>query len=228
MKTPWYVGDPMLLDKIRVEIRTNFPSLFVIVEEGKVFIRGYLQLRDKTTGKFIDEYDIEIELAHNHPHDTPIVRERAGRIPKIADRHVNNDGSLCLFVYDARWKHYCWGMTLTEFIAQTVTPFFLGQSLYEQNREMPFGELPHGVDGILDFYYGELGVKDKVVVIKFLEYLSRSKIRDNWICYCGSEKTLRSCHIQQLMFYRSRIGVKRGTDSLKRIKYPDYKNKSTR
>lgn len=212
-KEPWFVQNPTLFEQIKNSVNSNFPMMVAYIEDDKVFIKGNLQLKDDKH-KIIDQYTIEIEIPKNYPKGIPIVRELSNRIPKIANRHVNPDGVLCLFVPDEKWKHYPDGTPIADFIKKIVSPYLLSQSHFEQTGKFLFGERPHGANGILEFYCEILQTKDVDMIKTFITYLSKPRTKGHWLCYCKSGNKLRNCHLSQLIEYRNKIEPQTASGSL--------------
>lgn len=212
---PWFITNPLLLAETQQLIESSYPTLHVMVQEGVVCISGSLFLYEPNTREEIDRYSIEIELIHNHPKSLPLVRETGGRIPKIIERHINLDGTACLFVPEERWKHYPTQATITDFIAGPVSQFFMSQTYFEATGEWLFGQRKHGLSGLLEFYFEIIGTTNTEVIRNFVDYLSKDKIKGHWPCYCGNQRRLRHCHLKKLYEYRFKIPIEIAKNSLK-------------
>jgi len=102
-----------------------------------------------------------------------------------------------------------------------VEPFFLWQIEYEvsggQNKDKAYA---HGQDGALQFYKEILNIDDKKAVYKFVEYLTKKKIKGHWNCYCGSGQKMRDCHFDLMKKYKGQIrtkDAKKTFDSFKQV-----------
>lgn len=221
--TPWFREKPKLLVEMQELVKAAYPTLHVIVEDVSVYIRGSLFLYDMDTRLEIDRYSIEVELLSNHPKSIPLVKETGGRIPRIPDRHINDDGTACLFVPDERWKHYPKSATIVDFIGGPVYQFFLGQTYFEVTGHWPFGQRKHGVEGLLESYTEILGTKEFKVIYNFISYLSKNQIKGHWSCYCQSGKRLRHCHLKKVFEYRSKISIEIAYESLKKLGLENFK-----
>jgi len=193
----WYIKKPELLTRVQQEIKT-YPTLRVVVENNKIFIRGKLQILSPAKTRVIDDFSIEIEFPNNFPMSIPIVRETGGRIPPTLDRH-NPRGVVCLFVPEDGENYYQGDGSIINFIENCVTPFFIGQSYYQEKGEWLFGERPHGIPGVIDYYREKFGDK---AATTFEQYLWKREIKGHWLCYCGSGKRMRKCHMRYLIYYR--------------------------
>jgi hypothetical protein len=188
-----------------------------------VYIRGSLFLYDLERGQEIDRYTIEVELLPDYPKSIPLVREVDGRIPRIASRHINADGTACLFVPDERWRHYPESASIVDFIGGPVHQFFLGQSYFEITGQWLFGQRSHGIVGLLEYYAEILETKKFKVIYNFISYLSKPQIKGHWPCYCQSGKRLRNCHLKKVFEYRSKISIETAHDSLGKLETAGFR-----
>lgn len=202
----WFELDPSLFQELKSTIEKKYQTLHVSIEDSIVYIKGTLILYSND-GREIDHYSIEIKITENYPNSVPTVKEVGGRIPRVADRHINpEDGSACLFLPDERYKCYPSGSTIVDFIEAPVKSFFLWQTDFDLNsNKSSFGARGHGSSGIYEFYCEELKTKDIYVIKRFLDYITAKKIKKHWKCYCGSGKELRYCHINKLVDLRAKI-----------------------
>jgi hypothetical protein len=213
----WYSKNPALLQEIKTQIEAAYPELHLSVEGGIVRVQGSLFIRNPTTHEEIDRFSIEIEFPEDFPASIPIVRETAGRIPRLPDRHFNGEDA-CLFVPDERYKYYPRDATIVDFIQGPVTKFFAWQISYDLHGGLDrIGHRAHGTPGIIEFYSEVLQTDDVNVIIRFLTFLSKDEIKGHWECYCGSGRILRKCHFELLKGWRQMILEKYAASSLRRI-----------
>ena len=207
---PWYNANSKLFQELKSSIANVYPTLCAQIENGIVYICGNLILYTPD-GKELDHYTIEIELPTNYPQHIPIVRETGRRLPKISDRHFSKTGTqteetACLFLPEERSKYWPMGSTIIDFIDGPVKDFFLWQTDYDLNDgKSRFGARQHADKGIIEFYKEEIGSEDKTVIKTLLEYLTKKEIKGHWLCYCGSGKKIRDCHINKLKELGSKI-----------------------
>jgi hypothetical protein len=204
MRQPWHKATPELLEQEKTEIHAAYPDLHVYEENDYILIRGSFPLLHD--GVMLDRYLIEIELPQDYPESIPIVREVGGQIPRTIDYHIISDtGQACLFLPDERWRVYPRGTRLVEFLDGPVRNFFLGQSLVRRGQPWPFGQWGHGTRGIYEFYTELLRTKDLVIILRYLEYVTKEQTKGHWPCPCGSGKRLRNCHLQEMQSLRIQI-----------------------
>lgn len=143
-----------------------------------------------------DIYEVKIEL-EPFPDYFPRVFEVGERIPHKYDRHINSDGSCCLTTIAKEEiilkKNK---LTLTSFLDEVVTPFFLNNSFYELNGEYRFGEFSHNIEqATLETYQEILDVTDIKLIGRLIldRVQSKLKLRPNDSCYCGSKEKIKRC-----------------------------------
>ncbi|MFV8256650.1 hypothetical protein ACNQKP_02525 [Bdellovibrio bacteriovorus] len=192
MKIAWYDRDPALLRGYEEEIEHSFPGLRLVLHEGKVIAKGRFDVY--ADGKIYDSYSISIHFLDGHPQSLPLVFEEGGKIPKIADRHVNIDGSACLFVFFERKKYWSNPRSLTQFLGGAVNAYFYSQSYYSKNGTYPFGERNHDVLGVLEAIQEHSGVESLEHAVKVVRLLEHKELKGHWSCPCGRGKALRECH----------------------------------
>lgn len=214
----WIEKHPEALQNLTDELRKNYPTLQVIIQNKKAFVRGSLYIIDTETGREIDRYGIEIRLFDDYPDSIPKVTETEERIPKTIDRHFMADGSACLFFRDEQYKFYDKKTSIIDFIKIPVYNFFLSQTYFELTGKWIFGARPHGRGAATwDYYAEELGTNDIYTIGRFLCFLVAEKLNVKQNCYCGSNKTLVNCHINKVVQMRKNIPINIALQSLQEM-----------
>ena len=143
----------------------------------------------------VDFYDLQIIVTDNFPNEVPAVYETAGRIPRKADYHINDDGTLCL---GSRLR-VLWILskfpTLMGFAEKCLTPYLYAISYkFKYGGSLPFGELAHGTPGELSDYADLFGLENEKQVRMVIQYLGMKKRRANKLpCPCGCGHRLGKC-----------------------------------
>jgi hypothetical protein len=191
------------INSLRQELSERYPDLTVSWDRNKLIVKGSFPIVYE--GMVLTIYQIEIEWPSNN-NKVPILRETAGRIPWVTDRHMNpTNGEACLLVPEEWLVRPSEEKTLLNFLDGPVRNFFIGQSLVDRGEPWPWGERPHGYSGLIEAYGEMLGIRDERAVCRCLDYLSRSDVKGHWDCYCGSGQKLRKCHIEALKSLRKEI-----------------------
>lgn len=190
---------------VKTEIRKQFNELsdvysdLVLSEDapGKWVVRGNLHFSATFEAITIeDTFIILILLPRDYPSSPPIVQETGGRIPR--DFHTHVDGSLCLGAPFAVRMEFLKNPRLLPFINNQVVPFLFSFRYWQDEGKMPFGELSHGIKGVLEYYRDLFQVKEDVSVLRLLKILADNSYRGHLPCPCGSAFNLRRCHGAQL------------------------------
>src|SRR5690606_28509121 len=145
-------------------------------------VKGTLSfdITNDTYGNIKDEFLIKIVIPKSYPKEIPTVYEIGERFPKTLDYHAYPDSSLCLGSPMSLRKRIKDNPTLDGFIHSCVVPYFYAISLRLQGEEnFVFGELYHGIDGIIQDYLEVFELKYIDQVINLLDILSQKPNRSN-------------------------------------------------
>lgn len=175
------------------ELTEKYSGLSYVSSSPRLSVLGNLLFSAQYNGVSIeDEYAVEITIPEDYPKILPAAKEIGGRIPK--DFHTYSDNTLCLGSPLESIMKFRKQETLLGFVADLLIPFLYGHSYKEKYGEMPYSELSHGMNGILESYKGLFHVDDDLVVIAFLKILADDNYRGHISCPCGSNAKLRNCH----------------------------------
>ncbi|MBK8197628.1 MAG: hypothetical protein IPK75_04595 [Acidobacteria bacterium] len=166
-----------------------------------------------------DQFEVQIFVTENFPEEEAKVFETAGRIPRTPARHMNGDnGECCITVWEA-WLAETDDRSFAGFMNGPVSDYFLGQALVDRGEDWPFGELPHGMKGVIVAFAKVLGIsKSEQGVVRYLTILSYPHIKGHFSCPCGSELPLRKCHGLDVEALSSKIDFKLARQMLRRLK----------
>jgi hypothetical protein len=203
LKSPWFAIAPERYSELRTQLEARYPTLHAVETEGSIAVSGAFAVIHE--GMELDWYQIKAVLPDEYPEWPPVAWEIGGRIPRVPDRHVSGDGSLCLAVPEDLWLACEGNFELPKFIEGPVRTFLLRNSLVEQGQGWPHGERAHGADGICQFYGEAIGIDQPAKVLQALHYLSKERVKGHWPCPCGSGKTMRNCHLEAILKLHARI-----------------------
>jgi putative transcriptional regulator len=157
----WFEQDPEAFAHLESVLRAGCPTLHAFIIDGECRIRGTFA----AVGP--DRYVLDIALPINYPHSMPSVWESGGRIPREIDRHVFDDGSLCLGAPLALWIQLGGNYSIERVIDGPLRSYLICNSLVEEGEPWPYGDRPHAA-GLLE-HVGELiGTSDPKPVGRFL------------------------------------------------------------
>jgi len=164
--------------------------------DGKFIVAGNISFTASHDGKAIkDDYDIEMSIPDDYPQNPPTVKETSNKIPKNKDNHVYpSNGTLCFGAPLAVKRTFAQERNLLWFVKEQVVRFLFSHSYKREYGTMPFGELAHGPEGILEYYRELFSVHDNWHVLGLLKILADNNYRGHTLCPCGSGQKLRNCH----------------------------------
>lgn len=221
--------DSNTLAEIRSSLFEYQPDLHLLNSEGKIKIDGVFIVYSSNK-KVLDRYKISIDIPCTYPADLPIVRETGGRIPREDKYHINNDGTACVFLPEDRWRSFPVGNSFSTYLNVPLHNFFLGQTVYQKEGKWPFGECRHGSEGIYEYYFWLLDIRDKNSVHRFLHILSKYNFKKHYHyeCPCGSKLLIRECCIGKIRDLRLKIPPDVAKNSIKMLGDRDSTYKKSR
>lgn len=210
----WRKSRAQVLDEIRSELATSYPSLHLFEESGRdPEVRGTFEVKGEG-GRVLDTFLVRIQIPQNYPRDLPVVWEIGGRIPCLRDRHIESDGKACVLLPDDRWRTFPVGAAFSVYLGGPLRSFFLSQTAFELTGEWPFGEWGHGGLGIVQFYQAALGTQDLLTIALFLESLGKGAFEPFRPCPCGSDKRLGACCRKKWLDLRQKVDPQTARRSL--------------
>ena len=186
-----------LYNQVRRACALLQPDLACSLSEGRVIIEGTFHVPSSDPQQAalgpIASYGIRLELYEGHPQIEPKLFETEGAFPHDSDHHVNYDGSCCFGVWQVLLAEHP-KMTVAGLLDGPIRSYFFGQHHLKYEGSWPFGELKHGVDGLIQAYAKFLGCpEDPNIVRSLLVLLGRKWKRDRHLCPCGSGSRVRDC-----------------------------------
>lgn len=190
------------------EVLKKYPRLRVLpTDSGRIELAGILNFAMDADGKAAieDAYKIKISVPSTFPVGLPKAWETAGRIP-MEHHRFPRDGSLCLGAPMRLSMIVTEEPSLLVFVEKCLVPYLYSYSYLQKYGEMPFGELAHGLEGIIDDLESQFGIKVADVPAFFhLGSLPR-RVANKSPCPCGSGKRLGKCHNNKMNELRNHYG----------------------
>lgn len=182
-----------------IELALNFyPELEIKESNGQIEVIGEIVLEHPGIGEY-DRYSVSIFFPKGYPKVFPRVIEGSEKIPRIADRHVNRDNTLCLAV-EPEEKLICRnGITFKYFLDKVLIPHLSRETYRQLSGKYEDGEYSHGIEGLWEFFFTRFETEDKEVVIIELErMLQKNRLpRRNSLCFCDSKIKFKKCHLKK-------------------------------
>lgn len=180
--------------------------------KGEIKVIGDITLMHDDIGKY-DRYSLSISFPKCYPYCFPKVIELSKKIPRISDRHVNEDNTLC-FAVDPEERLICKnGIKFKYFLDKVLVPHLSRETYRSFSGKYEDGEYSHGLEGLWEFFSYKLDVSEKDNIVKELERILHEKWQGrNVPCFCGSKIKFKNCH---LIKWNGLMVL--GTDYLQRI-----------
>ncbi|MFE9276818.1 hypothetical protein ACQKLN_11315 [Paenibacillus glucanolyticus] len=84
--------------------------------------------------------------------------------------------------------------TLVGFVENLLIPHLYSYTCFSEKGTLPFGELAHNAEGVLNYYMELFKVTEPVIALRFLYLLAFDKVRGHLVCPCGKGAIIRKCH----------------------------------
>ena len=176
----------------------EYPNLNVIESTPKqIRISGVIEVYRSACGYTLQkDYSIEVIFPLNNE-EFPTIRETNNQIASDYP-HRYEDGILCLETNTAFRMRFIEGFDFVAWMSEYVEPYFFSYEFYTRFGSLPFGERPHGLNGIIHTYQELFHTDDFVKACSLIRYVAEEVYRGHAPCPCGSEIRLRKCHGQYL------------------------------
>lgn len=163
------------------------------------------RLQGPKHGPIEDAYTVELRIPPRFPEELPAARETGGRIPATFHHFVS--GELCLGAQTALRLELLPSPTLPAYVEKCVISYLLGHSYYAKHGEMPFGELSHEPDGILDYFAELFDITDRRDAFECIRLTSlKKRVANKQPCPCHSGRRLGQCHHRRVNELREQLG----------------------
>ncbi|WP_417745607.1 hypothetical protein [Rosistilla oblonga] len=165
--------------------------------DGGYRIDGGLSFDTQIDGKaVVGEYQIEVAVSASYPKMPPTVKETSGHIPLSFHRFTSSN-NLCLAAPIEVIRIFYRDKTLDGYVSNLVLPYLINFQHQKRYGTLPFGELPHGDEGILNYYQTRFAT-DILPTLRLLKLLANNKTGCLIKCPCGTGLSIRDCHYQNL------------------------------
>lgn len=186
---------------------SKYPGLRLVPTADGVVLNGNLDFAATFNGHgtIEDSYYLKIHVPTSFPKQLPKVWDCGERVPESF--HTHYDRSLCLGSPVRQHVKLGKHPTFLDFIDQLVVPYLYAFSYFEKHKELPFGELTHGNDGLKEDYAQLFGLDSKDGVVEMLTLASlKKRVANKRPCPCRSGKRLGRCHNRKVNHLRKALG----------------------
>ena len=176
------------------QLKDKYPRLKIVEADlTKICLQGSIEIYRSARGFILQrEYAVKI-----------IITLDGHTLPKVVDcenaidsgyPHRYKDGSLCLETDTVIRMRFTDGFDLIAWMDEFVEPYYFSYEFYSRFGVFPFGERPHGIEGMLHAYCEMFCEEDVNKVIRLLIYVAEQKYRGHQLCPCQSGRKVRDCH----------------------------------
>ncbi len=152
-----------------------------------------------------DTYEVELLIPADFPRSMAKARETGGRIAPTF--HKLKGDFLCLGARTDLRIRLVTSPTLLTFVEHLLIPYLYGHSYFKSFGVMPFDELEHGKNGLLQHFSSLFGAPSQTAALEFVRVASlRRRIANKLECPCGSRRRLGRCHNQRVNWLRKLLG----------------------
>jgi len=180
----------------------KLPASMRLVEctNNQAILEGEFKVNAQQDGypHIAEKIFLRIEIDSNFPQVLPKVINPDHRLPRSSDNHVYPDGSFCLgseLVLKYKLRH---NPTIGAFLEECVEPFLYSVFHFLQYKTFPYGELDHGVRGLLMDYEYFFEVKGMEAVLSTISLLAkRKRIANKLPCPCRCGRRVGKCELHR-------------------------------
>lgn len=181
-----------------LEFLNDYPEMsFGPIKNEEISIKGTFRFRASHEGlpNIEDSYELEILVPKGFPHELPKVKELGGKIPRDYNYHINPDDTLCVGSPLRIIMKLKESATLNTYAEECLVPYLYAVSYKLRNGgDFVFGELEHGIKGIINDYCDILGLTTSKQVAQALLLLTMKKrLANKKPCPCECGKRLGVC-----------------------------------
>ena len=187
------------------EAQSRYPNLELLrYPSGELWVRGCIGFSIEHDSHMIEDYyNLQFLILDDYPALPPFVFEPEGKIPKDFG-HFMAAGNFCLGAPVEVRRRFAEHKNLLRFIEYQVIPYLFSYSYERDHGKLPFGDLRHGTQGLLQYYTDFFGTYP-VEAMKLLKCLADDFAPPLMACPCGSGSKLRDCHGPKLTELRPHL-----------------------
>ena len=177
----------------------NYPELTVSQWTSDVIqLNGVIHIfRNACNFTINKRYEVEVKIAMNSS-ALPVIYD-TGKAIAVSYPHRYSDGRLCLETDTYIRMRFADGLNLLGWMEEIVEPYYFSYEYFMRFGLFPFGERPHGIEGIIQTYQDLFHESDPLIVLRLMVFCVEGRYRGHIDCPCGSGKNSRKCHGQYLL-----------------------------
>jgi len=180
--------------------KERYPFLEYDYREGKRYpykITDDFEVLDEG-GNHWGTFRSSIYFHHLYPKEFPLLQDQSKAFPREIDWHISpRDGDCCVCGVIELEEKAKSGISILQFIDEYVLPFYANQLHKKHFGYYKNGEYAHNAEGVWEALEEEFNTKDRVKIRRFFKEM-RTKRGRNDVCFCGSGKKYKKCHLLRI------------------------------
>ncbi len=178
-------------------VQNEFPFMEYEYSKGKIYpykITDDFEISDNE-GNHWGTFRASVYFHHSYPKEFPVLLDESKIFPWENDWHISpNTGECCVCSIIEKEEVAKSGISLLDFILKYVRPFYANQLYRQEFGEYKNGEYAHHGEGVWQALEEEFNTMDRSKIRQFLMDM-RTKRGRNDVCFCGSGKKYKKCHL---------------------------------
>lgn len=196
--------------------REEFIKDLEIAKQRFPFIDHEYRERKQYPYKVTDDFEItdnegnhwgtfraSVYFPYTYPKGMPIMQDESKYFPWKVDWHMSSDdGRCCVCGVIEQEETAKRGISILGFIEDYIIPFYSNQLYRQEFGYYKNGEYAHYDEGVWEALEDEFETKDRFKIRRFLSEM-RTKRGRNDVCFCGSGKKYKKCHLPKIEIINS-------------------------
>jgi SEC-C motif-containing protein len=142
-----------------------------------------------------------VYFSYLYPRGFAILQDVSKAFPWEIDWHTSEEGQCCVCSPIESIEMKTKELSILCFINRYIIPFYSNQIYKREFDEYKNGNYSHDHEGIWEALEEELSTRDRKKIKQIVDYI-RTKPGRNDICYCGSGKKLKKCHLDRIAYIK--------------------------
>ncbi len=180
------------------EARSKYPRIQYEHKDGFDYchrVKGEIDIMD-SEGTFWGTFLISVDFHRSYHKGFAILFDHSKAFPWTLDWHTNKGGECCICSPIEKIEQSHSRITVLGFMDEYVIPFYSNQIYRREFGSYKNGSYGHYKEGIWESLEEEFNTKDRGVIKEILNRMGRNRGRND-LCFCGSGKKLKKCHLQR-------------------------------
>ena len=177
--------------------KEDYPFMEVEPSEYREYpfnIEDNFEIRDHE-GNHYGTFRASVHFPKTYPKGFPVMFDMSKEFPWEDDWHMSSKtGECCVCGVIEKEEIGQKGITVLEFIQKYVLRFYANQLYRRKYGQYKNGEYAHYEEGVWEALEEEFNTKGRIKIRQLLKEM-RTKRGRNDVCFCGSGKKYKNCHL---------------------------------